>query len=64
MLVGHILYWERLAGNLGKDPESTDRIKMDMWGNKYTVNQDSFLNTNKPIPAQISIYTDGSLKTR
>ena len=33
---------------------------MDMWGNKYTVNQESFLNTNKPTPAQISIYTDGS----
>ena len=60
MLVGHIQYWERLAGNLGIDLESTDRIEMDMWGNKYTVNQESFLNTNKPIPAQISIYTDGS----
>ena len=46
--------------NLGIDLESTDRIKMDMWGNKYNVNQESFLNTNKPIPAQISIYTDES----
>ena len=33
---------------------------MDMRGNTYTVNQESFLNTNKPIPAQISTYTDGS----
>ena len=50
MLVGYILYWERLAELLGLDLESTNRIKMDMWDNKYTVNQERCLSTNKPIP--------------
>ena len=59
-LIGHILYWEKMAKNMGIDLESTDRINMDMWNNKFTVNLTSFLNIGHPLPAQISIYTDGS----
>ena len=59
-LIGHILYWERKAKTMGIDLEDTDKRKQDSWEKLYTVNQDSFKNEGEPIPAQISIYTDGS----
>lgn len=49
-----------MASRKGIDLESSDKIKTDMLGNKCTVNQERFLNTGKPIPAQISIYTESS----
>ena len=36
-LIGHILYLEKMAKSLEIDLESTGRIKMDMWNNKFTL---------------------------
>lgn len=59
-LIGHTLYWEKLAKDMRLDINDTDSIKLDIWEKNFNVNTDSFDNTGPPIPSQVNIYTDGS----
>ena len=59
-LIGHILYWERQARDIGIRLEDTDAIKTEKWEKFYRVNLESFVHTGPPIHTQVNIYTDGS----
>ena len=59
-LIGHILYWEKQAKQLGLKIDDTDALKADKWKKHYKVNLDSFTQVGPPIHNQINIYTDGS----
>ena len=59
-LIGHVLYWERQAREIGLRLENTDAFKADKWEKYYRVNLESFANKGPPVHTQINIYTDGS----
>ena len=60
ILIEYIFYWEQLTKDLSIQIGSTDAIKSDLWKKYYSVNIDSFKNTDPPVHSQVNIYTDGS----
>ena len=59
-LIGHVLYWEKQARQIGLRLEDTDALKADKWEKLYKVNLESFIHTGPPVHTQVNIYTDGS----
>ena len=59
-LIGHVLYWENQARQIGLRLEDTDALKADKWEKLYRVNLESFVHTGPPVHTQVNIYTDGS----